>query len=101
MDKVIVIQGNKTVDLMVDYKGVLHESEIIILYESMKEFEPRLNTGLRQTLNRLIAHSDEQAPPLSYENVKSYLLSINEQLEAGDSGKRVYRANLKKVFHFD
>lgn len=98
MDKVIVIQGNKTVDLMVDYKGVLHESEIIILYESMKEFEPRLNTGLRQTLNRLIAHSDEQAPPLSYENVKSYLLSINEQLEAGDSGKRVYRANLKKFF---
>ncbi|EHU4955184.1 hypothetical protein OL313_002332 [Vibrio parahaemolyticus] len=98
MDKVIVIQGNKTVDLEVDYKGVLHESEIITLYESMKEFEPRLNTGLRQTLNRLIAHSDEQAPPLSYENVKSYLLSINEQLEAGDSGKRVYRANLKKFF---
>ncbi len=98
MDKVIVIQGNKTVDLKVDYKGVLHESEIITLYESMKEFEPRLNTGLRQTLNRLIAHSDEQAPPLSYENVKSYLLSIDEQLEAGDSGKRVYRANLKKFF---
>lgn len=98
MDKVIVIQGNKTVDLNANYNGVLHESEIITLYESMKEFEPRLNTGLRQTLNRLIAHSDEQAPPLSYENVKSYLLSINEQLEAGDSGKRTYRSNLKKFF---
>lgn len=98
MDKVIVIQGNKTVDLYADYKGVLHESEIITLYESMKEFEPRLNTGLRQTLNRLIAHADEQTPPLSYDNVKSYLLSINEQLEAGDSGKRVYRSNLKKFF---
>ncbi|EJG1206611.1 hypothetical protein CVA86_RS18965 [Vibrio parahaemolyticus] len=98
MDKVIVIQGNKTVDLNADYNGVLHESEIITLYESMKEFEPRLNTGLRQTLNRLIAHSDEQAPPLSYENVKSYLLSINEQMDAGDSGKRTYRSNLKKFF---
>ncbi|EJL6718961.1 hypothetical protein NMS57_001197 [Vibrio alginolyticus] len=98
MDKVIVIQGNKTVDLYADYKGVLHESEIITLYESMKEFEPRLNTGLRQTLNRLIAHADEQTPPLSYDNVKSYLLSINEQLEAGDSGKRTYRSNLKKFF---
>ncbi|MBY8107405.1 hypothetical protein KW456_09745 [Vibrio fluvialis] len=99
MTRTITINGkNKEIDLNKEYRGSLSDSEIGKLYDSMKEFEPILNTVLRQTLNRLVAHADDTVSPLSFDNIKSYQDEINQQLNQGDSGKRVYRANLKKLF---
>ncbi|ELT7571660.1 hypothetical protein R9Y00_003655, partial [Vibrio cholerae] len=99
MTRTITINGkNNEIDLNKEYRDSLSDSEIDKLYESMKVFEPKLNTVLRQTLNRLIAHASATVSPLSVENIKSYQDEINQQLNQGDKGKRVYRANLKKLF---
>lgn len=99
MTRTITINGkNNEIDLNKEYRNSLSDSEIDKLYESMKVFEPKLNTVLRQTLNRLIAHASATVSPLSVENIKSYQDEINQQLNQGDKGKRVYRANLKKLF---
>ncbi|MCO7066787.1 MULTISPECIES: hypothetical protein [Vibrio] len=101
MSRIVIIAGSgKNVEIALDneYQGILTDDQINQLHQSMLNFDPKLNTGLRQTLNRLIAHAAGQASPLSFENVESYLNEINQRLNEGDSGKRVYRANLKKFF---
>lgn len=100
MSRVIIIAGSgKNVDVNLDdYQNTLTDSQINKLHQSMIKFDPKLNRGLRQTLNRLVAHADGKISPLSFDNVESYLNQINQQLNEGDSGKRTYRANLKKLF---
>jgi chloramphenicol 3-O-phosphotransferase len=88
----------KGIDLDAEYRDILKNSEITILYESMKELEPKVNTLLIQTINRLISHANGQVPPLSYDNVEPYLLDIMEKVDSGDINKRTYKANLKKLF---
>lgn len=99
LKRVVKVSAKITdLDLDLEYGSILKDSEINTLYLSMKTLEPNVNLGLKQTLNLLIKHSQKQVAPLSYDNVKSYFFSIVEQVDDGDRGKRVYKANLKKFF---